>query len=310
MSLPTPLTPEELPLSRSGLDRDHTVREREGLLDALWADPATRILPILAGQAQLASPTRLALFAAAVVPRPAVSVYLGRTTAPTEELPAGTPIVAALLEDAAHLAEVEWRHLRDVGHELEALDAGIFTQAIAILNWHAGFGFHPRTGHETVVEAAGWIRRDPVSGEQVFPRTDPAVIVAVHDAEDRLLLGANALWGAGRFSLLAGFVDPGESLEAAVRREIEEESGLRVVDPRYVGSQPWPFPSSLMLGFTAVLDPDDPGELRADGVEIVALRWFTRDELRAATVAGEVLLPGRTSIARAIIERWLAERPA
>jgi len=308
MPLTSPLEPDELPLSRAGLDRDHGAREREGLLDELWASPATRVLPILDGQAQLASPSRLALFPAAVVPRPAVSVYLGRTVEGRDDLPAGTPIVAALLEDAAHLAEVDWQHLRNVGHGLDALDAGIFTQALAILNWHSGFGFHPRTGHETVVESGGWVRRDPVSGEQVFPRTDPAVIVAVLDAEDRLLLGANALWGTGRFSLLAGFVDPGESLEAAVRREVEEESGLRVVEPRYIASQPWPFPSSLMLGFTAVVDVADPGELRPDGEEIVALRWFDRTGLLAAVDAGEVVLPGRTSIARVLIERWLGSR--
>ncbi len=305
MPFSSPLEPSELPLSRSGLDRDHAARERDGLLDELWASPATRVLPILDGQAQLAAPERLALFPASVVPRPAISVYLGRTIEATAELPAGTPIVAALLEDAASLAEVDWRHLRDVGHALDPLDAGMFTQAVAILNWHLGFGFHPRTGHETAIEAGGWVRRDPVSGEQVFPRTDPAVIVAVLDGDDRLLLGANALWGAGRFSLLAGFVDPGESLEAAVRREVEEESGMRVTEPRYVGSQPWPFPSSLMLGFTAVVDEADPGLLQPDGAEIVALRWFTRDELRAAEESREVLLPGRTSIARSIIERWL-----
>jgi len=305
MTVP-PLGPAELPLSRSGLDRDHAAREREGLLDELWASPATRVLPILDGAAQLASETRLALFPATSIPRPAVSAYLGRTATATEDLPAGTPIVAALLEDAASLAEVDWQPLRSVGHRLDPLDAGIFTQALAILNWHLAFGFHPRTGHETVVEAGGWVRRDPVSDEQVFPRTDPAVIVAVLDADERLLLGANALWGEGRYSLLAGFVDPGESLEAAVRREIEEESGVRVVDPQYVGSQPWPFPSSLMLGFTARVDPEAPGELRPDGAEIVALRWFTRDELRDAADAGEVVLPGRTSIARSIIERWLS----
>lgn len=299
------IPPEDLPLSRSGLDRDHAARVRETLLDELWADPATRVLLLLDGQAQLRSPSRLALFPATAVPRPTVSVYLGRTRLEAEGLPAGTPILAAALEDAAHLAEAGWVSLRSVGHTLEALDAGMFTQALAVLNWHAGHGFHPRTGGETLVETGGWVRRDPVGGDQLFPRTDPAVIVAVLDADDRLLLGANALWGPGRYSLLAGFVDPGESLEAAVVREMAEESGLHVVDPRYVGSQPWPFPSSLMLGFIARVDPADPGELRPDGEEIVDLRWFTREGLTAAVESGEVLLPGRTSIARAMIDRWL-----
>jgi NAD+ diphosphatase len=291
----------DLPLNRAEHDRDHLARQRDGLLDELWAAETTRILPILEDQALLAAPGRLQFLSPSALQRPAVSVYLGRTTIETPDLPAGTPIVAALLDDAAHLAEADWSNLRQVGHLLAPLDAGIFTQAIAILNWHRSHRFSPRTGAETRIESAGWVRRDPLSGDQVFPRTDPAVIVAVLDADDRLLLGANAAWGGRRFSLLAGFVDPGESLEAAVIREIEEESGIRVTDPVYVGSQPWPFPASLMLGFTARVDAADPGELRPDGEEIIELRWFTREEL----VASDIGLPMQTSIARAIIDGWL-----
>src|SRR5690606_28828848 len=136
---------------------------------------------------------------------------------------------------------------------------------------------------------------------EVFPRTDPAIIVAVVDADDRLLLGSNAMWEVNRYSLLAGFVEPGESLEAAVAREVFEESGVRVVDPVYLGSQPWPFPSSLMLGFRALADPAGSWELRPDGAEILELRWFTREELRQARETGPdaaVILPGGASIAR------------
>jgi NAD+ diphosphatase len=110
------------------------------------------------------------------------------------------------------------------------------------------------------------------------------------------------MWAANRFSVLAGFVEPGESLEAAVIREVFEESGLRVVDPVYLGSQPWPFPASLMVGFRATVAPGESPEPRADGEEILELRWFTRDELTAAL--GEIGLPGRASIARAILEDW------
>lgn len=294
--------PAELPLSRSAIDRDHAARERAGLLDELWADPATRILPILDGQALLAAPDRLSFLDPGAVPRPAVSVYLGRTLEDSVDAPAGTAIIAAQLEDAAHLAEAGWVGLRQVGDQLTARDAGLFTQALAILNWHDSHAFSPKTGEATVAEFAGWVRRDPVGGDQVFPRTDPAIIVAVIDADDRILLGSNAMWESNRYSLLAGFVDPGESLEAAVVREIEEESGLRVVDPVYVGSQPWPFPASLMVGFTARLAPGQDPRPRPDGVEIIDLRWFTREELAASL--GEVRLPMRSSIARAIIERW------
>jgi NAD+ diphosphatase len=291
-----------MPLSRSAIDRDHAARERPELLDELWADPATRILPILDGQALLAAPDRLAFLEPHVLARPAVSVYLGRTIEDAVDMPAGTPIVAAMLEDAAHLAEADWRNLRQVGDALTARDAGLFTQSLAILNWHGAHGFSPRTGVATVPESAGWVRRDPIGGDQVFPRTDPAIIVAVTDADDRLLLGSNALWETNRYSLLAGFVDPGESLEAAVVREIAEESGLPVVDPVYIGSQPWPFPASLMLGFTARLAPGADPTPRPDGVEILDLRWFDRAGLVAAMA--EIRLPMRTSIARALIERW------
>jgi len=137
----------------------------------------------------------------------------------------------------------------------------------------------------------------------LFPRTDAAVIVLITDSEDRIVLGNNALWESHRYSLLAGFVEPGESLEAAVVREAYEESGLVIKDPVYVGSQPWPFPASLMVGFSATLDESASVELRPDGSEIIDLRWFSRDELVSSL--DQIMLPGRTSIARAMIEDWL-----
>jgi NAD+ diphosphatase len=146
------------------------------------------------------------------------------------------------------------------------------------------------------------VRRD-TAGHELFPRTDAAIIVGVTDRDDRILLGSNAAWDTGRYSLLAGFVEPGESLEDAVRREVHEESGVHVEEPEYLGSQPWPFPASLMLGFRARALDGDPTTIRPDGVEIMDLRWFSRDDIRAE--AGTTLhLPGRTSIARAILEEW------
>jgi NAD+ diphosphatase len=144
---------------------------------------------------------------------------------------------------------------------------------------------------------------DESSGEHVFPRTDPAVIVGVIDAEDRILLASNAAWPEDRYSVLAGFVEPGESLEGAAVREVGEESGIRVRAVRYLGSQPWPFPASVMVGFVAEADPDGPTEPVADGVEIREVRWFSREQLAEAVVGG-LRLPGPTSIARAIIEHW------
>lgn len=291
-----------LPLSRFEIDRDYLTRDRENLFDELWADPATRILPVFGGTALMAGPADLALVPPEAVPNEGLRVYLGRSTSTTSPEPVGTPIVAVLLEEDVAFPDAEWGNLRQLGGSLSDRDAGLLTEALAILNWHGSHLFSPRTGEPTIAEKGGWVRRDPVSDTEVFPRTDPAIIVGVTDAEDRLLLGSNALWEANRYSLLAGFVEPGESLESAVVREIYEESGLRVVDPVYLGSQPWPFPASLMLGFTARVDSRFPGTVTPDGVEILDLRWFSREELTASL--GEIRLPGRTSIARAIVEEW------
>lgn len=293
-----------LPLSRYEVDRDHVGRERDDLWEWLWADPATRILPIVQGSALLAGPDRLALLPVGEVPPGTTRVYLGRSTSTTTPEPPGTPVVAVVLDDALDFADGEWANLRQVGHHLSDRDAGLLTEALGILNWHDAHRYSPRTGEETVSEKGGWVRRDPVSGLEIFPRTDPAVIVGVTDADDRLLLGSNALWESNRYSLLAGFVEPGESLESAVIREVHEESGLTVVESRYLGSQPWPFPASLMLGFLARVADGTAQAARPDGVEILDVRWFTRGELVAAAAHGEILLPGPTSIARAIIEEW------
>jgi NAD+ diphosphatase len=196
----------------------------------------------------------------------------------------------------------QWLGLRDVGADLGDLDAGLLAQAIGILEWHERNRFSPLSGAATTIERAGWAQRDPETGIEIFPRTDPAVIMLVHDGGDRVVLGRQAVWPPGRFSILAGFVEPGESLEAAVAREVAEEVGLTVTDIRYVGSQPWPFPQSLMLGFVARVEGDDT--LRPDATEIEEARWFTRAELRSG--AGPQALPPPVSIARNILDRWIA----
>jgi NAD+ diphosphatase len=195
-----------------------------------------------------------------------------------------------------------WAGLREVGADLDDLEAGLLAEAVAILEWHARHRFSPLTGAETVVDEAGWVQRDPADGTTFFPRTDPAVIMLVHDGGDRVLLGRQPSWPEGRFSILAGFVEPGESAEAAVVREVAEEVSVRVTDVRYVGSQPWPFPQSLMLGFVARVDGDDT--LRPDPDEIEEARWFTREQL--SNGEGPRALPPAVSIARHIIDRWVA----
>ncbi len=304
-----------LPLARAALDRDHL--GRAGGIDALLDDARTRAIVLHEGRALLATPTTLAILPPSIVPQAALAVYLGRTTNPAPDMPEGTPIVALAVDSTEGFDELDdvpsgpaqWGDLRRIGARLDERDAGLFTQALAILNWHTVSRFSPVAGVETVPAQSGWVRRDE-TGKDFFPRTDAAVIVGVLDQDDRLLLGSNALWEANRFSLLAGFVEPGESLEAAVIREVFEESGVRVENPQYLGSQPWPFPASLMVGFEARVAAGADATGRPDGEEIIALRWFSRAELTAAVEAGEVLLPGPTSIARAIIEHWFGSELA
>ena len=207
-----------------------------------------------------------------------------------------------------------WLTLRELGGAVDDLQAGLFTSAIALEQWHQRHTHCPRCGTPTREAAAGWMRVCPADESQHFPRTDPAVIMLVHDGGDRALLGQGVAWGGGRYSTLAGFVEPGESLEAAVAREVSEEVGVRVTDIRYVASQPWPFPSSLMLGFSALLD--GTAEIRLDPGEMAAAAWFGRDEVRRAAAAvdsgyelGEDVrlraVSPKLSISRYLIDRWL-----
>jgi NAD+ diphosphatase len=295
-----------LPLARNELDRDAEYRSTPDLERVLRDDPSTRFLPVHRGAMLRNTDGTLRFVAADQVSDDATLLYLGRAVADAPDAPAGTRFVAALVDDAA-AARIEpdtdaWENLRMFGTELSARDQGLAVEAVAMANWHAVHGFSPRTGSATESTVGGWVRRDP-EGHQHFPRTDAAVIVGITDGQDRILLGSNAAWDANRYSLLAGFVEPGESLEDAVRREVFEESGVTIEEPEYLGSQPWPFPASLMVGFRARAIDGDPSTARPDGVEIIDVRWFSREEIRAH--AGDtILLPGRTSIARVIIEEW------
>ncbi|NLE82719.1 MAG: NAD(+) diphosphatase [Rhodococcus sp.] len=208
-------------------------------------------------------------------------------------------------ELSGHLAD-----LRLLGSELDDNDAGLVTGAIAMLNWHDSAHFSALDGSPSEPTMAGWTRISTSTGHEEFPRTDPAVICLVHDGGDRVLLARQPTWPPRRFSILAGFVEAGESLETCVIREIKEEVGLDVRDVTYLGSQPWPFPRSVMIGFSAAADPDAP-LVFADG-EIAEAYWFTKDEVRAALDEGDwtsasdarLLLPGSISIARGILESW------
>jgi NAD+ diphosphatase len=212
-------------------------------------------------------------------------------------LRAGVPlfaIEAAALPDGARGAS-----LRELAPLVTSAESGAIAFAVAMGNWHRRHRFCSNCGAPSEVGEAGFVRTCPACGAQHHPRTDPVVIMLVIDG-DRTLMGRQAVWPEGRYSCLAGFVEPGESLEEAVAREIHEESGVEIDDIRYRSSQPWPFPASLMLGFTSRYVR---GEAHARDGELQDVRWLDRDALRA----GAVLLPPPLSIARRLIDDWLAE---
>jgi NAD+ diphosphatase len=244
------------------------------------------------------------------VPTANLRAYLGKTTSATSYEANGAAIVLAIVnENSANQIEPDgskWIGLRSLGAELSDRDAGLFTQALALYNWHENNVHCPKCGTPTVIEQGGWARRCFKDNNEIFPRTDPAIIVAITDQQDRILLGSQGTWEHNRWSVLAGFVEAGESLEAAVVREMKEECGLEVFDIQYLYSQSWPFPQSLMLGFRAQLaDGQDANAIMADGEEIRSLRWFTREELTTAAETDSIKLPGPVSIARHLLEDWL-----
>ena len=204
---------------------------------------------------------------------------------------------------AAHVAESEELcSLRDIGAALSPLEIGLALHAVALSNWHASHPMCSKCGAATTSSLGGAVRVCDQCEAQHHPRTDSAVIVLVRDADDRILLGRQAVWPIGRFSTFAGFLEPGETFEQCVSREVFEESGVSVSKINYLGSQPWPFPASIMISFEALID--DPAAARPDGEEIVEVRWYSRAQLRAAMEDGSLLLPPSISVARKMIERW------
>jgi NAD+ diphosphatase len=193
--------------------------------------------------------------------------------------------------------------LREIGGELDELQMEIALHAVALSNWHNTHPHCARCGANTSVSLGGAIRTCDKDKSEHYPRTDCAVIVLVRDSQDRILLGRQAIWPEGRFSCFAGFLEPGETFEQCVQREVFEESGVAVREINYLGSQPWPFPASIMISFEAITD--FPESARPDGEEIVAIKWLSRAELKAEISAGTLLLPPDMSVSRKMIDRWL-----
>ena len=293
-----------LALSRGGLDRHSELRSEPGLLTVLLADPATRVLELVGGRAvvQQGPEGRIGLGYRPPVPADGERfvAYLGH------DAPAGgTAYVLSVAEETEASDDEAQRHgLRSIGAQLGDLDAGVLTTATGLANWHSRHGFCPLCGAPTEPALSGWIRVCPEDRSEHYPRTDPAVIMSVVDEHDRLLLARGVGFTSQGMSVLAGFVEPGESLSAAVAREVHEEVGVRVADVTYHGDQPWPFPSSLMIGFTARAVST---ELTLQDSEIEDARWFDRDDLARSVADGTLRISSRISIARRLIEHWYGE---
>jgi NAD+ diphosphatase len=292
----------ELALSRATVDRAAERRTDIGWIERAWAAPETRVLVVSESRAVVTladGGPELVL----VSPRDA---------------PEGTRFLLGVDDDGVAYFGVSGElpavdkvrsgngskalQLRSIGADLSARDAGLLTHAVALANWHDAHTHCPRCGTPTVPAAAGHLTTCPADGTEHFPRLDPAVIMLVIDSQDRLLLARNATWPQGRMSVLAGFVEPGESCEHAVAREVMEEASIVVGQVEYLGSQPWPMPRSLMLGFRAVAA--DGQEIAVDEEEIGEARWFTRAELIEAIEARQLSVAPTSSIARRLIEYW------
>lgn len=200
------------------------------------------------------------------------------------------------------------RTLREIGAFLSPRDIGLAVHAQGLANWHRK---HPRCsqcGAATTVISGGSVRRCLIDESEHYPRTDSAIIVLVKDDQDRVLLGRQKVWPKNRFSTFAGFVEPGESFEHCVVREVAEEAGVKLNKISYLGSQPWPFPSSLMIAFEAVAE--NPFDARPDGDEIEEIRWFTRTDMKQAIIDGNLILPLDISVARQMINGWYGQDAA
>ena len=292
------MTYPHIAMAQGAHDRTGLQRNDDDWLEKAWSHPRTRVLVVADGRLQQHEGG-------------------ARWVAP-EEAPEGLRVLLGEAEGIAHFAVLlddvpeppdDWRGLRSLVSNYadgDSAEAPLVFHAMGIAEWHRANRHCPRCGGALISRSAGHELECTQCQRLQFPRTDPAVIMVVASGEpgsehERCLLGRQAAWPPGRYSTLAGFVEPGESLEDAVRREVLEEVGVRVGQVDYFGNQPWPFPQSLMLGFVARAVTT---EVDVDGAEIEDARWFTREQMKAEAEAGSLVLPGGVSISRSLVEHW------
>ena len=299
--LPTDGDEIEIALSRRSHERLGHRRTDEAWLAEQWAAPATRVV-VLAGGRFPVDEHEDGAEVHWLSPQEADGVAGD-----------GERVLLGLRDGVVHFALVprelrapdDWGMLRSHGPRLPSQDQALLVQAQALAEWHRAHRHCGRCGGLLRRRDAGYVSVCDDCGRQHFPRTDPAVIMLVTDHQDRALLGRQPSWPPGRWSTLAGFVDPGESLEDAVRREVMEEAGVDVGEVVYFGNQPWPFPSSIMVGFfgratTTAIQVDDD--------ELESARWFTREEIAAGAESGELVVPGEFSISGSLLRAWYGTR--
>lgn len=278
---------------------EDAIRRDEGALARRWASPTRRVMGFFAGRLLLdgAGPRWLdaqAVDEAALMER----IYLG------DDGDGAAWFAVAFDPDASPPApDAEMVDVRQVVAGMALDHSGPVAVARSVLSWHARHRFCANCGAQSTLTHGGWRRTCPACGTEHYPRVDPVVIMAVGRG-DQLLLGRQASWPAGRYSCLAGFVEPGETPEAAVARETFEEAGVRVTAMRYWAAQPWPFPSNLMLGYLAIT-PDVA--LRVDKTELEDARWFSLDEAKqiVANTHADVKGPPAAAIAHHLIAAWV-----